>query len=87
MTATGPVLPTATPRCVPVSTTTTTFFHGPLCTTCTITETRNCTNPPPPGTGAVIIGRWVREVAIETDDDDDDEDDDDDNDGDDDDDI
>ena len=35
----------------------------------------------------MIIGRWVREVAIETDDDDDDEDDDDDNDDDDDDDI
>ena len=42
----------------------------------TITQTRNCTNPSPSGTGAVIIGRWVEEVAIETDGDDDDVDDD-----------
>ena len=33
VTATGPVLPTATPRSVPVSTTTTTFIHSPLRTT------------------------------------------------------
>ena len=42
----------------------------------TITQTRNCTILPPSGTGAVIIGRWVEEVAIETDGDDDDVDDD-----------
>ena len=34
-TATGPVLPTATPRSVPVNTTTTILIHGRLCTTCT----------------------------------------------------